>query len=46
MTKQTTPFAIAAFDASEYLENEEVIAEYVAAASEDPNPDVCMRAVV
>lgn len=46
MTKQTTPFAIAAFDASEYLENEEVIAEYVAAASEEPNPDVCMRAVV
>jgi probable addiction module antidote protein len=45
MTKQTTPFAIAPFDASEYLENEEVIAEYLAAASEDANPEVCMRAV-
>ena len=42
MTKQTTPFAIAPFDASEYLENEEVIAEYLAAASEDPNP-ACFR---
>ena len=45
MTKQTTPFAIAPFDASEYLGNEELIAEYLAAASEDPNRDMFLRAV-
>lgn len=36
---------LAPFDASEYLDNEEVIAEYLAAALEDPNPDVFLRAV-
>ena len=45
MTKQTTPLAIAPFDASEYLGNEELIAEYLAAASEDPNRDMFLRAV-
>ncbi len=35
----------APFDASEFLDNEETIAEYLAAALEDPNPDVFMRAL-
>jgi probable addiction module antidote protein len=33
------------FDASAYLDNEEVIAEYLAAALEDGNPDVFLAAV-
>ncbi len=33
------------FDPSAYLDNEEVIAEYLAAALEDPNPDVFLSAV-
>lgn len=36
---------LAPFDASEYLDNEEVIAEYLAAALENPNPDVFLAAV-
>ena len=28
------------FDASAYLDNDEVVAEYLSAAAEDPNPDV------
>lgn len=36
---------IAPFDASDYLDNEEVIAEYLAAALEDSNPNVFLRAV-
>lgn len=36
---------LAPFDASEFLDNEEVIAEYLAAALEDSNPDVFLRAV-
>ncbi|GFE91332.1 addiction module antidote protein [Steroidobacter agaridevorans] len=36
---------LAPFDASEFLDNEEVIAEYLAAALEDPDPDVFLRAV-
>src|SRR5258708_39360988 len=35
----------APFDASEHLDDEEVIAEYLAAALEDPNPDVFLLAV-
>ena len=35
----------AAFDASAYLDNEEVIAEYLNAALEDPNPRMFLRAV-
>ena len=35
----------ARFDAAAYLDNEEVIAEYVAAALEDPNPEAFMAAV-
>ncbi|GAC1460430.1 MAG: putative addiction module antidote protein [Gemmatimonadaceae bacterium] len=36
---------VATFDAADYLDNEEVIAEYLAAALEDPNPDVFLHAV-
>jgi probable addiction module antidote protein len=34
----TTTYAL--FDASNYLDNDEIIAEYLSAAMEDPNPDV------
>jgi probable addiction module antidote protein len=33
------------FDAADYLDNEENIAEYLTAALEDPNPDVFLTAV-
>jgi len=36
---------LAPFDASEYLDDEEVIAEYLTAALEDPNPEVFLIAV-
>jgi probable addiction module antidote protein len=36
---------LAPFDASEYLDNEVVIAEYLAAALENPDPDVFLVAV-
>src|SRR2546429_581072 len=45
MVKRKNRMGIAAFDASDYLDNEEVIAEYLSAALEDPNPDVFLRAV-
>jgi len=45
MAKRKNRLGIAPFDASEYLHNEEVIAEYLAAALEDPNPDVFLQAV-
>ena len=35
----------AAFNAADYLDNEEVIAEYLAAALEDPDPEAFMMAV-
>jgi hypothetical protein len=34
----------APFDAADYLDDEETIAEYLAAASENPNPDVLRAA--
>ncbi len=34
-----------AFDAAEYLDNDAVIAEYLSAAAEDPNPDVFVAAL-
>jgi probable addiction module antidote protein len=43
MSKQTVQ--VAAFDAADYLDNEEVIAEYLALAAEDETPGVFMRAV-
>jgi probable addiction module antidote protein len=33
------------FDAAEYLDNDTVIAEYLSAAAEDPNPDVFVAAL-
>jgi len=36
---------LAPFDSSEYLDSEEVIAEYLAAAWEEPNPDVFLLAM-
>ena len=33
------------FDAADYLDSEETIAEYLTAALEDPNPDVFLTAV-
>lgn len=36
---------LAKFDAADYLDNEEVIAEYLNAALEDPNPEVFLAAV-
>jgi probable addiction module antidote protein len=35
----------APFDASDYLDDEETIAEYLTAALEDPNPDLFLVAV-
>jgi probable addiction module antidote protein len=36
---------LAPFDASDYLDSEEVIAEYLAAALEDPDPEAFLAAV-
>ncbi len=36
---------LAPFDASDYLDNEEVIAEYLTAALEDPDPEAFLTAV-
>ena len=33
------------FDAAEYLDNDEVVAEYLSAAADDPNPDVFLAAL-
>lgn len=33
------------FDAADYLDNDEVIAEYLNAALEDKNPDVFLAAI-
>ena len=45
MAKRKGRVEIAPFDASDYLDNEEVVAEYLAAALDDPNPNVFLRAV-
>ncbi|MFZ1962275.1 MAG: addiction module antidote protein [Roseiarcus sp.] len=39
----TTTYA--PFDAAAYLDNDELIAEYLSAAAEDPNPDVFVAAL-
>ena len=36
---------IRAFDAADYLDSDEVIAEYLNAALEDENPDVLLQAI-
>lgn len=45
MPARKRKIAYAAFDASEYLDSEEVIVEYLAAALDDPNPNMFLRAV-
>jgi probable addiction module antidote protein len=40
MTKTYAPF-----DAAAYLDNDEVVAEYLTAAAEDPNPEVFLAAL-
>jgi probable addiction module antidote protein len=40
MTKTYAPF-----DAAAYLDSDEVIAEYLSAAAEDPNPEVFLAAL-
>src|ERR1700722_5070538 len=45
MAKRKGRVGVAPFDASDYPDNDEVIAEYLAAALEDSNPDVFLRAV-
>jgi probable addiction module antidote protein len=35
----------ASFDPAQYLDNDTVIAEYLSAAAEDPNPDVFLSAL-
>ncbi len=37
--------SLAPFDATDYLDDEQTIAEYLTAALEDPNPDVFLTAV-
>jgi probable addiction module antidote protein len=37
--------AIREFDAARYLDNEEVIAEYLAACLENPNPEIFLAAL-
>lgn len=44
MRKNSQP-GLAPFDASDYLDNEETIAEYLAAALENPDPDAFLVAV-
>lgn len=36
---------ISTFDAAHYLDSDEMIAEYLSAAMEDPNPDVFLTAL-
>ncbi len=45
MAKRKERVRFKSFDAADYLDNEEVIAEYLTAALEDPNPDVFLRAM-
>jgi len=45
MTMQESTLGIAPFDASDYLNNGELIGEYLTAAAEDPNPDVLLQAI-
>jgi probable addiction module antidote protein len=36
---------ISTFDAAQYLDSEEMMAEYLSAAMEDPNPDIFLTAL-
>ena len=42
---QTEQLKLAPFEAADYLDNEEVIAEYLTLALEDPDPDAFLVAV-
>jgi probable addiction module antidote protein len=42
---KTKRIELGAFDASDYLDSEEVIAEYLAVALKDPDPDAFLVAV-
>lgn len=42
---ETKNLGLAPFDASDYLDDEETIAEYLAAALENPDPDAFLAAV-
>ena len=45
-TAKNDPHAgLSTFDAADYLEDDEMMAEYLSAALEDPNPDVFLMAV-
>jgi len=43
--KESDDLGLAAFDASDYLDNEETIAEYLSAALENPDQDAFLTAV-
>jgi len=45
MMAKTKLLELAPFDASDYLDSEEVIAEYLAVALEDPDPNAFLAAV-
>ena len=45
LNKECTMAKFARFDAADYLNDEETVAEYITAALEDPNPDVFLTAV-
>jgi probable addiction module antidote protein len=45
MAKRKNGLRIASIDACDYLDNEEVVAEFLAAALEDHNPDGFLHAV-
>lgn len=40
-----TDTKLSVFDAADYLDSEEAIAEYLSAAVEDPNPDAFLHAI-
>ena len=44
-TIETNRLGLAPFDASDYLDNEEAIAEYLTAALDNPDPDAFLVAV-
>jgi len=43
--KKTKPATLTAFDAADYLDNNEVITAYLSAAAEDKNPAVFLAAL-
>ena len=42
---KVNPLNVAPFDVSDYLDNEELIAEYLSVALDDPDPDAFLAAV-